>query len=50
MTDRGALLEWSSTNLVAVDARDRTQAQQLAAFLQQQDDLGHLVYEAGKTT
>ena len=46
---RGALLEWSSTNLLAVDARDRAHAQELAAFLQEQEDLGHLIYETGKS-
>lgn len=49
LTARGALLELSSTNLLAVDARDQVHAQTLAAFLQEQEDLGHLIYETGKT-
>ncbi len=49
LTARGALLELSSTNLLAVDARDRVHAHELAAFLQEQEDLGHLIYETGKS-
>jgi hypothetical protein len=49
LATRGGLLEWSSTNLLAVDARDRVHAQELAAFLQEQEDLGRLIYETGKS-
>lgn len=49
LTARGGLLEVSSTNLLAVDARDRAHAEELAAFLQEQEDLGHLIYETGKS-
>ncbi|UQX88706.1 DUF4265 domain-containing protein [Jatrophihabitans telluris] len=45
----GALVEWSSTNLVAVDARDAAHAKELAAYLQAQEDAGRLMYETGKT-
>jgi Domain of unknown function (DUF4265) len=45
----GALLEWSSASLVGVDARDQAHAQIVADFLQSREDLGHLVYETGKT-
>ncbi len=45
----GALLEWSSPNLLAVDARDAAHAQQIADYLQEQEDAGRLMYETGKT-
>lgn len=45
----GALLEWSSASLIGVDARDQAHAQIIADFLQSREDLGHLVYETGKT-
>jgi len=45
----GALLEWSSANLLAVDACDQAHAQEIADFLQEQEKLGHLPFEAGKT-
>ena len=48
LSDLGALTEWSSRSLVAVDARDEEHAQQVADFLQEREDLGHLVYETGK--
>lgn len=44
----GALLEWSSANLLAVDARDQAHAQEVANFLQEQEGLDRLVYETGK--
>jgi Domain of unknown function (DUF4265) len=44
----GALLEWSSANLLAVDARDQSHAQVIARFLQEREDLGQLMYETGK--
>jgi hypothetical protein len=46
---RGALLEWSSRNLLAVDARDAALAQQIAVYLQEKEDAGQLAYETGKT-
>lgn len=45
----GALLEWSSPNLLAVDTRDAAHAQQVADYLQKQEDAARLVYETGKT-
>ena len=44
----GALAEWSSHSLVAVDARGESHAQEVADFLQEQEDAGHLMYETGK--
>ena len=43
----GALLEWSSENLLAVDAVDQTHAQVIAYALQEREDLGQLMYETG---
>jgi Domain of unknown function (DUF4265) len=45
----GALLEWSSRNLLAVDARDAAHAQVIADFLADRESKGQLVYETGKT-
>ena len=45
----GALLEWSSANLLAVDAGDQAHAQVVADFLQEREELGQLLYETGKT-
>lgn len=45
----GALIEWSSENLLGVDARDAAHAQQIADYLQEQEDAGRLMYETGKT-
>jgi Domain of unknown function (DUF4265) len=47
LDDIGALLEWSSTNLLAVDAADAHEAQVVADFLSDQEDRGHLKYETG---
>jgi hypothetical protein len=44
----GALLEWSSANLLAVDARNQTHAQVIADFLHEREGLGQLIYETGK--
>ena len=45
----GALLEWSSTNLLAVDTVDEALAQTVADALHEHEQLGHLVYETGKS-
>lgn len=46
----GALLEWSSLNLLAVDAADDVMAGAVADFLQTREDAGHLMYETGRTS
>lgn len=46
---RGALLEWSSVNLLAVDAEDESHAQTIADFLQERQDLGQVLYETGRS-
>ncbi|WP_433161676.1 DUF4265 domain-containing protein [Kribbella sp. CA-247076] len=50
LTGLGGLVEWSSENLLAVDAPDQATAQPIADYLQEQEDLGRLMYETGKTT
>ena len=45
----GYLLEWSSENLLAVDAASDREAQALADMLQRWAQEGRLVYEAGRT-
>jgi len=49
LRDIGALLEWSSTNLLAVDAANAQEAQVVADFLSDQDTRGHLKYETGRS-
>lgn len=49
LADLGALLEWSSVNLLAVDARDGEHAQRIADHLQDAADEGRLVFETGRT-
>lgn len=48
LTGLGALAEWSSPSLVAVDARDGEHAQEVADVLQAREDRDELVYETGK--
>lgn len=45
----GALLEWSSVNLIAVDAADADQARVVADYLAEQERAGHLAYETGRS-
>lgn len=45
----GALLEWSSVNLLAVDATDSEHARRIADFLHERQQLGQLLYETGKS-
>lgn len=49
LTDLGALIEWSSTNMCAVDARDAAHAQVIADYLAEREDAGDLIYETGRT-
>lgn len=50
LTERGALVEWSSPSMFTIDARDGTHAQEIADYLQVEENRGRLVYEAGKST
>ena len=45
----GALLEWSSLNLLAVDARDQHHAQEIAAYLATAEADGKLMFETGRS-
>lgn len=45
----GAIVEWSSPNLLAVDAADENLAMTISGWLLEREKQGHLVYETGKT-
>lgn len=45
----GGLLEWSSVNLLAVDARDEQHAQEIADYLSEAEARGELIYETGRS-
>lgn len=45
----GSLIEWSSPNLLAVDAVDHEHAQQVADFLAERERTGQLIYETGRS-
>jgi hypothetical protein len=45
----GSLLEWSSSNLLAVDAIDLQHAQVVADILTDRQKAGHLHYETGRS-
>ena len=49
LADLGALLEWSSENLLAVDASDRAHADRVADVLLRHETAGHLVYETAQS-
>jgi len=50
LTELGAVVEWSSATLLAIDALDLDHAQQIADFLQMRAGLGQLMFETGKTS
>lgn len=45
----GALLEWSSRNLLAVDVENGDRAQDIANYLWNRERRGELVYESGRS-
>jgi Domain of unknown function (DUF4265) len=45
----GSMIEWSSRNLLAVDAADSEHAQLVAHFLMEREKAGHLIYETGRS-
>lgn len=49
LEELGALLEWSSANLLAIDAADASQAQTVADFLAEQERGGRLMFETGRS-
>ncbi len=48
LTNMGCLLEWSSANLLAVDADSDRVAQAVADFLSQKQQAGQLIFERGR--
>ena len=46
----GLELEWYSENLLAIGAADEQWAQEVADLLLEQEQLGHLTYETGRTS
>jgi hypothetical protein len=48
LTSSGCLIEWSSDNLLAVDVPTVAGADEVAAYLQKQEDQGLLGYETGR--
>ena len=49
LTELGALLEWSSANLLAVDAAGEANAQRIADYLAEQEGAGRLMFETGRS-
>jgi hypothetical protein len=49
LSELGALLEWSSANLLAVDAADGAHAQLIADYLASQEHVSRLMYETGRS-
>lgn len=49
LTEHGALVEWSSPSMFAVDARDAAHGQGVAGFLSKHEQESHLIYETGKS-
>lgn len=45
----GTLLEWSSRNLLSVDAADKHHAQLVADYLAERERAGQLIYETGRS-
>lgn len=45
----GSLVEWSSRNLLAVDAADEEHGRLVAGFLMEREKAGHLIYETGRS-
>jgi hypothetical protein len=48
VSELGALVEWSSDDLLAVDAADADTAAAIFAYLEQHQNDGHLMVETGK--
>lgn len=45
----GSLIEWSSSNLLGIDAVDGEHAQLVADHLAEHEKAGHLIYETGRS-
>ncbi len=49
LAELGALLEWSSADLLAVDAEDQDHAQEIADYLAEQESASRLMFETGRS-
>lgn len=49
LQDLGALVEWSSVNLLAVDAENEKRAQAVADYLDAREKKGELMFETGRS-
>ncbi len=49
MEEMGCLWEWHSKELLGLDAPSEEKAQQLSDYLAKEMELGHLIYETGRT-
>lgn len=49
LVELGGLLEWSSVNLLAIDAEDLTHAQKIADYLAIASQEGKLMFETGRS-
>lgn len=49
LAERGALLEWSSANLLAIDAANDAHAQEIANYLAEQQRADRLMFETGRS-
>jgi hypothetical protein len=49
LADRGCILEWSSSNLLAVDAHDNGLAREVASYLEPLEQTGSIAYETGRS-
>ncbi len=49
LVELGAVIEWSSSNVLAVDAADEELAKVISGWLIEREELRQLVYETGRT-
>lgn len=49
LTELGALFDWSSTDLLAIDAADAWHSRVIAEVLAGHERMGHFLYETGRT-
>ncbi len=50
LVELGAVIEWSSPNVLAVDAADEELAKVISGWLLEREEQGQLVYETGRLT
>jgi hypothetical protein len=49
LSELGAVLEWSSMSMLAVDVKEKKQVKIVADFLHEYESRGDIIYETGKT-